>query len=103
MIRIRYILFFGIIGFSSCDGLRSKEKKVQALRNQNQLSVASGDTLERGFWTYNGGVNDVSKNGRYTDGYKMGTWVYKMHADSISITWRVINEQGVKLNIQDRL
>ncbi|WP_073134253.1 hypothetical protein [Chryseolinea serpens] len=103
MIRIKHILFFGVILFSSCEGLRSKEGKVQALQNQNQLSVANGDTLETGFWTYYGGVDGVSKSGSYTDGYKMGKWVYKMQADSISTTWRVVNEQGVKFNIPEHL
>jgi len=77
MIRITHILFFGILIFSSCDGLKNKEEKAQAM--QNQLAVTTnGDTLETGFWTYNGAANGVSKSGTYADGYKVGNWIYKI-------------------------
>jgi hypothetical protein len=103
MIRIRYILFFGVIIFSSCDGLKNKEEKVEALQNQNQLSVVNGDTLETGFWMYDGGINAVSKSGAYTDGYKTGKWIYRMNGDSVGFIWNIFNEKGVKMNIPDHL
>lgn len=93
-------LFFGVLIFSSCDGLKNKEEKKQAM--QNQLVVtAEGDTLENGFWTYDKGIDGVSQRGSYEDGYKIGKWIYKMNADSASTTWRVISDKGVKFNIPD--
>lgn len=102
MIRITHILFWGILILFSCDGLKNREEKRQAI--QNQLAVTpNGDTLETGFWTYSGGVNRVSKSGVYTDGYKTGEWTYKMNGDSVRTTWRVVSEKGVKFNIPDCL
>jgi hypothetical protein len=94
------ILFFGILIFSSCDGIKNKEEKPQAM--QNQLVVTTeGDTLENGFWTYDKGISGVSQSGNYEDGYKIGKWIYKMNADSVTTTWRVISDKGVKFNIPD--
>ncbi|MBC7915731.1 MAG: hypothetical protein H7Y07_16605 [Pyrinomonadaceae bacterium] len=100
MIRITYILFFGALIFSSCDGLKNNKEKAQAMQNQ-LIVTAAGDTLENGFWTYDSGINNVSQSGNYEDGYKIGKWIYKMNGDSVNTTWRVISDKGVKFNIPD--
>jgi hypothetical protein len=99
MIRITHMLVFGILIFFSCDGLKNTKEKVAI---QNQLVVtAEGDTLENGFWTYDRSISGVSQSGNYEHGYKIGKWIYKMNGDSVSTTWRVISDKGVKFNIPD--
>lgn len=100
MIRITLALFLGALIFSSCDGLKNKEEKAQAV--QNQLVVtAKGDTLENGFWTYSKGASGVSQSGNYENGDKTGKWIYKMNLDSLSTTWRVVSDKGVTFDIPD--
>ena len=100
MIRTTHILFFGILIFSSCGRLKNKEEKAQATQNQLVIT-AKGDSLENGFWAYDRGASGVSQSGDYNDGYKIGKWIYKTNVDSVSTTWRVINDKGVKFNIPD--
>jgi|GEM_PF-4240329 len=100
MIKTTFILFVGILIFSSCEGLKNNKEKAQTIQNQFVLT-AEGDTLENGFWTYDRGINGVSQSGNYEDGYKIGKWIYKMNDDSLITTWRVISDKGVKFNFPD--
>lgn len=100
MIKIRHIVFFGIILFSSCEGFNNRKEKTSAMQNQ-LVMTADGDTLENGFWTYDKGTSGVSQSGNYEDGYKIGKWIYKMNGDSLSTTWQVISDKGVKFNFPD--
>lgn len=70
----------------------------------NELIItARGDSLEHGFWTYNIGGNGVISSGNYEDGYKVNHWIYKTGKDSLSVTWRIINNNGIKFNVPDYL
>lgn len=72
--------------------------------NENQLKITSkGDTLETGFWRYDGGSNGVSKSGLYLEGFKIDKWTYRTDFDSADIVWSIFNDKGVKFNVADHL
>lgn len=95
-----YSVYLILILLNSCNGFKAEKLK----EGQNQLTVtANGDTLETGYWTYNSGVNGVSKSGMYSDGFKIDKWKYKLNQDSLIISWQIVNDKGLRFNVPDCL
>ena len=82
---------------SSCDR-RANESDGQEINNQVYITD-EGDSVETGFWQFESGPNGISSHGNFEDGFRQGSWTYKITSDSATIMWAVFNEDSIRLNL----
>ena len=98
LMRIIYLILLGL----STINLVSCTKKTSESQNMNQLYITDkGDSLETGFWKYEMGLNGVSSNGNFTNGFRTGKWTYFTTQDTTTITWNIFSKDSLMLNIPE--